>query len=280
MSTKKITCIYHGANCLDGFGSAWACWRYFSSKNDHEVEYLSALHDEPFPNVTGHTVYLVDFAYKRATMAELCRNAKRVIVLDHHQSAQEGLEGLDKEFDNLDLHFDMTRSGAVISWQYFHSEPAPLLLQYVQDRDLWTFELPNSRDVTAAMMSYSLEFERWNEWAQSESAIADLAIEGRTINRYRHQLVNYYKTRSTIMNIAGFEVPVVNAPNAIVSELLNELSNGYPFAASYSDVGTQRGWSLRSRPDGENVARIAAQFGGGGHPRAAGFVSRCVGAEP
>lgn len=280
-SESVIKVIYHGSECPDGFGSAWACWMYFShldsvSSNAVAVEYVAANHGEAPPECAGAIVFLVDFSYRREVLTSLLAEAKQVIILDHHISAQRDLEGLEDEHQNLEVVFDMTRSGAVITWQYFHDMAVPEILRYVQDRDLWQFALPDSQHVTAAMMSYPFEFSRWLQWHEGDangSGIALLAREGKTINRFRQQMINYYKTRAVIGQIAGYEVPIVNSPLAINSELLNELADGYPFAAGYSDKGTKRGWSLRSRNGGADVSEIAFQFGGGGHPRAAGFAT-------
>lgn len=274
-----IKVIYHGAECPDGFGSAWAAWAYFSKQPEikngqRAIEYIAANHGEAAPDCRGAEVYLVDFSYRRAVLKKIVGAAKEVTILDHHITASEDLDGLDAEHDNLTMVFDMQRSGAVITWEYFHQTPPPLLLQYVQDRDLWHFALPDSRDVTAAIMSYPFEFSRWQQWhedAQRRQELTALAQEGKTINRYRQQLIDYYCKRATPGNVAGYIVPVVNSPLAINSELLNVLAQGQAFAAGYSDKGMQRYWSLRSTKDGADVAEIAFAFGGGGHARAAGF---------
>jgi hypothetical protein len=49
------------------------------------------------------------------------------------------------------------------------------------------------------------------------------------------------------------------------------LSEGEPFAATYSDTAENRVFSLRSRPEGIDVSEIAKLFGGVGHRHAAGF---------
>jgi nanoRNase/pAp phosphatase (c-di-AMP/oligoRNAs hydrolase) len=145
-------------------------------------------------------------------------------------------------------------------------------MQYVQDRDLWRFELEGTDEINTALMSYPFTFEFWNALLESETKLEGLHAEGVTLNRYRNQLLEQYKKRAVLGMVAGFEVPVVNAPHAIISELLGELSEGYPFAAGYQDKGNARSWSLRSsRNGGEDVSRVAARFGGGGHRNAAGF---------
>lgn len=274
-----IKVIYHGAECPDGFGSAWAAWAFFSSlpevkTGQRTIEYIAANHGEAVPDCYGAEVYLVDFSYRRAVLKQILKAAKKVTILDHHITACDDLDGLDDEHDNLTMVFDMQRSGAVITWDFFHHTPPPLLLQYVQDRDLWHFALPDSRDVTAAIMSYPFDFSRWQLWheeAEKRQELNALAQEGKTINRYRQQLIDYYCKRAVPGNIAGHIVPVVNSPLAINSELLNVLAQDQAFAAGYSDKGMMRYWSLRSTKEGADVAAIAFAFGGGGHPRAAGF---------
>ena len=65
-------------------------------------------------------------------------------------------------------------------------------------------------------------------------------------------------------------VPAVNTAEN-VSDVLNELANDQPFAVAYAYKDRMWKCSLRSAADGEDVAAIAEQFGGGGHKHAAGF---------
>ena len=264
--------IFH-SNCLDGFGSAYSAFVHFDVNQGIKAEYVPAAHGDMPPAANGRTVYLLDYAYKRDAMVQLCGQAEKVIVLDHHISAQEDLAGLDSEFDNLELQFDMDRSGAVIAWEYFHTEPVPFLVACVQDRDLWRYEIPASYDLNAALMSHPFTFAGWHAWANDEQALQTLIDEGKAINRYRAQMIEQHKRGAVMGEIAGYRVPIVNCPRAIVSELLGELAVGQPFAAGYTDKGARRGWSLRSDKDGEDVAHIATLFGGGGHRHAAGFMS-------
>ncbi len=262
--------IYH-ANCLDGFGAAYAAFAYFSVHHI-EAEYLAAGHGDEPPECGGREIYIVDFSYKRDVLQRICSVAEKVTVLDHHITAQEQLVGLDREHANLKVVFDMDKSGAVLSWEHFHQAPVPCLLMHVQDRDLWRFELDGTDEINTALMSHPFNFDFWHELAGSEERLAALRTEGETLNRYRRQLIEQYKRRAVIGRVAGYQIPVVNAPHIIISELLGELAMDYPFAAGYQDKGTKRSWSLRSRRDGgEDVAKIAERFGGGGHRNAAGF---------
>ena len=86
----KPLVIYHG-NCADGFSAAWCFWRYHRDTAD----YVAGVYQTPPPDVTGRDVYLVDFSYKRAVVADMLTKAARVTLIDHHKTAIEDLAGLD-----------------------------------------------------------------------------------------------------------------------------------------------------------------------------------------
>ena len=59
--------------------------------------------------------------------------------------------------------FDMGRSGAVLAWDYFFGGPStgrprPWIVEYVQDRDLWAWKLPRSKEVSAYLRSLEANF--------------------------------------------------------------------------------------------------------------------------
>ena len=86
-------CIYH-ANCMDGFGAAWVVWKYFGG----EVGMHAAGYGSPPPEVGGRDVVIVDFSYKREVLEALAKEARSVLVLDHHKTAQEDLAGVAELF--------------------------------------------------------------------------------------------------------------------------------------------------------------------------------------
>jgi oligoribonuclease NrnB/cAMP/cGMP phosphodiesterase (DHH superfamily) len=76
------------------------------------------------------------------------------------------------------------------------------------------------------------------------------------------------------MRIGGMAVPVCNVPGMMASDAGNILAEGNSFAASYFDGPANRHFSPRSDkhdPNAANVAKVAEQYGGGGHRNAAGF---------
>jgi len=273
---NPIIIIYHG-NCPDGFASALAaklffkqCDNYKSHKNS--IHYYKGKHGHTPPDCQGKEVYILDFSYKRKDMKLLCQQAVKVTLIDHHISAFNDLKGLELEHKNLEINFDMTQSGAVLSWKYFHHHAVPRLFRHIQDNDLWNFELNNTRAIIMAIMSYPMKFKLWTNWLNDEKSLDRLRREGAILERQSNRQIKHYKQAARMGQIAGHIVPIVNAPASIGSELLHQLSDGHPFAAAYEDKPDRRSWQLRSGgKKAIDVSEVAQKFGGGGHKNASGF---------
>ncbi len=246
--------LYH-AECMDGFGAAWAVWKRFPT-----IRFIPVKHGLPPPqDLKEAHILIADFSYPREILEQLASDAKGLLVLDHHITAQQALEGLPY------AHFDMKKSGAVLAWEWAHQSQAPWLLQYVQDKDLWNWALPNSREINAALASYTLDFEVWNQLTQEQ-----LEAEGRAILRYENELVEKIAAEAVLLSFHGFTIPCVHS-TILTSQLGERLGAEHPFAVIWHDRGNRRYVSLRSREDQEDVGAIAAAYGGGGHTHAAGF---------
>jgi hypothetical protein len=256
-------CIYHG-NCPDGFGAAYAVWKRFGDS----VEFYPATHGDPPPDVTGRDVIMVDFSYKRPVLTKMLEQCKSMIILDHHKTAQADLEGLVDP--KLTLVFDMDRSGAVITWQHFHpNSQIPRLLRHIQDRDLWTWKLENSRQILTALDTYDMRFEVWDTLS-----VDRLAVAGEYMVTYYSSIIGDMVDKAELMQLDGHVVPVINAPYFMASDLGNILAGGYPFAVVYSVDSRGVRYSLRSVAGGLDVSEIAKSHGGGGHFHAAGFQTK------
>lgn len=268
--TKPI-CIYHG-NCADGFTSAWAVWRALGDQCD----YHPGIYQDPPPAVSGRGVIMVDFSYKRAVTEEMRRSAAWVKILDHHKSAIDDLRGIEEREGAcpIELIFDIDRSGAGIAWDVYHHTPRPALVNYVEDRDLWRFKLPSSREINAAIFSYEYSFQNWNDLATViDGDFKAVVNAGAAIERKHHKdVAELVKVSQRTMTIGGFQVPVANLPYTLTSDAGSLMCerNTAPFAACYWDTPEGRVFSLRSRGEFD-VSEVAKKYGGGGHKNASGF---------
>jgi len=267
--------IYH-ANCADGFSAAWCFWRKYRDKAD----YVAGVYQQDPPDVAGRDVYLVDFSYKRPVVEQLLAEANNVTLIDHHKTAIDDLSplfmtdswmGAPKQLG----HFtDMNRSGATLAWDYlFPGEDRPLLLGHIEDRDLWRFKLPGTREIQAVVFSYEYTFSLWDRLMSADQAeLLKMTAAGAAIERKHHkdvaELVSVCKRR---MAIGGHDVPVASLPYTLVSDAAHLMAQGEPFAACYWDTAEGRVFGLRAAEEGLDVSDIAKQYGGGGHAKAAGF---------
>lgn len=246
--------LYH-AECTDGFGAAWAIWKRFP-----QARFLPVKHGMPPPvPLAGRHVVIVDFSYGRETLEAIAREAASLQILDHHITAQQSLVGLPYAY------FDQKKSGAVLAWEWAHQTPVPWLLQYVQDKDLWEWTLPGSREISAALGSYPFDFAVWDGLRQEA-----LEAEGRAILRYENEIVGKIAAHAVMVSFQGQLIPVVQSA-VLTSQVGERLSKGHPFCIIWHDRDGRRYYSLRSTPEGADVAAIATRYGGGGHTHAAGF---------
>jgi hypothetical protein len=253
-SFTPTTVLYH-AECADGFGAAWALWREFPS-----ARYVPVKHGNPPPDgLTGQRVVIVDFSYSRPQLESMADAAESLLVLDHHVTAEKALEGLPYAY------FDLKKSGAVLAWEWASANPVPWLLEYIQDKDLWTWMLPGSREINAAVASYPFDFETWNHFSRK-----DLEHEGRAILRYEGEIVSKLAAQAVMVEFRGETVPSVQSA-VLTSQIGERLSADHPFCLIWHDRDGRRYYSMRSREDGIDVGSIAASFSGGGHTHAAGF---------
>lgn len=181
-------------------------------------------------------------------------------------------------------HCDLEKSGAGITWDFFHDDPRfprlPLI-NYIEDFDLWHWGLPEGPAIHAYLSQFN-----WN----SNDAIIEvfeelhglspeqMAARGKPIVDYKNQLIERELTRVgrakvKVSRSEAYDVPIINTA-VCISEIGSKMAIGEPFAVLWHL--TQNGdvrVSLRSNEiGGEDVQKIAQQIGerGGGHKHAAG----------
>lgn len=254
--------VYHGG-CPDGFCAAWVAQQALGDVDVHFGKYG----DAP-PNVMGRDVYILDFSYPREVLERMHADANSLQVIDHHDTAEQALAGLPY------CKFDMNESGASLTWKHFFpdAEP-PWIVQYIRDRDLWKFELPNSKQVSAATMALPKTFAAWGEFSQR--TVDEVAIIGTGIRQHIESYIASALPMAFPVQLGSYTVACVNVPYPNVSDVLDALvDESCPIAMAFYWNKDRWAYSLRSRGD-IHVGEIAKQWRGGGHKNAAGFTSGC-----
>ena len=265
--------LYHD-NCPDGFTAAWAVWKRLGDA----AEYRGVNYSDPLPNnVDGRSVYLVDFSFSRQQMETLASRALSLTVFDHHKTAKEALNG----FKWGRIVFDMERSGAGITWDELHPGSAtwmglrPKLISYVEDRDLWRWMLPSSREVSEYIFAMPRTFPDWDRLAAKIEQEFDRVVDGGLVLLQAKRIRVATVCRNTRwFDFNGVSIPIVNSAWDM-SEIGEYLCEQFPEASCggyYFDRQDKRQWGFRSR-SGFDVSALCKQYGGGGHHAAAGFES-------
>lgn len=266
--------IFH-AECTDGMAAAWAlrealAWEV---QGGASVEYRPMRYGDPLDveGLRGKCTLVLDFSFPRDVLLRLRKEAHALRVLDHHKTVQADLEGLSF------CTFDLNRSGAGLAWDTFTSTPRPPIIDYVEDRDLWRFKLPRSKEVGAALQELPvgvpgqpLDFDAWDRAAQMTAE--QLAMAGALHLLTQQRLAKVIARRAQPAVLAGHACKV--AVTAVLQSEVGELLTAeHPMGVTcYQREDGKWVYSLRSRSDFD-VSEVARQFGGGGHAQAAGFVA-------
>lgn len=261
---KNTVIIYH-KGCNDGFGAAWSAWKKFGDS----VEYIGEEHNQPIPKgLKGKDVYLVDFSYAKGPMEKILKIAKTLTVIDHHVSARPVVESLPNHV------YDNDHSGAYLAWQYFHpGKPVPKLIQYIEDTDLWRFNLRNTKELMASLDLYEFDFKVWDKLYkefQNPKTLKKHIEVGGIILKYEERIIEKAIYRSNVVKFEGYTAIATNS-NVLTSEIGNRLTKIMPpIGIIYCQVHGKKIVSLRGNGK-VDVSKLAQKHGGGGHKSAAGF---------
>ena len=271
----------------DGLMAAAAVAAGMSKNSDVTFDRAVRYQEPDWEKVNKETdVYIVDFNYNAKITEKLCENAHFVTVIDHHKTAKEELENVG--YANLILHIDVDHSACVNAWNFFNGGTnvlVPLLLQYIEDMDLWQWKLSDSDVIAAAVACESTNIKTYQALYDqavknpitASAGIASLIINGRAILAYQEKTMDILEKQAVYMKIAGYKVKAVNcADPSLVSFLGNRLAIGERFAATFY-MQPNRLWKFSIRSiigeglPGVDVSEVAKIYGGGGHNQASGF---------
>lgn len=270
----------------DGYASALAAYLKFGD----DAKYLKVQYGQKFPDIPLNKetdVYIVDFSYDKEILESVMEQVRFLIVIDHHDTAYKQL------IDFPNKIYDKSKSGAVLTWEYFHpGQTVPELFLIVEDRDLWKFTREESHGFEQGMKTsgrYS-ELKFWKEVYETPELFQEIITRGNaeyiSILKYIDSVVknpSMYK----VCTYRGLKCVIYNAVQYI-SELGNAFNERMEIDFSISYFFTNDGlivFSLRGKDkkhhlgelclamnsvmiDGEEVP--VTRIKGGGHENAAG----------
>lgn len=267
--THETLVIYH-ADCLDGLGAAWSAF----CKLGNQARYIPARYGDDIPDFEpGAILYILDFSFSPQLLVDASAKAGRVILIDHHMTAMEQYDDFFKlrlPPKNLSINFEMSRSGCILTWQYFfHDLKPPKILLHIEDRDLWHFKLDGTREITTALYErMPITFAEIGTLDLSEL----LAIGRIQVEQFTGMVKRIAKSAHSV-SVVGRVGLAVNAPSLFASDLGHVLAEkSGTFGMIYYYDGRKQQWNFSLRSIGDyDVGHLATGFGGGGHKNAAGF---------
>lgn len=267
----KTICIYH-AECTDGAASAAVVNRKFP-----DCQMVAMKHGDPIPvDVSGARVFIVDFSFSADVLNDIQAKAKELHWYDHHKTAVPTQQDLG--FGTLDLN----ESGASLTWKMlFPHDPVPPIIAYVRDKDLWLWELPDSREISVSLGAMDEHMDPKNPiwpdlFAKSLDDLRLMRDDGRRLLKQQRANIEKGCKRAFELTFHGHRALAVNWTNeasAFGEYIYKDL--GYDIAIIFFYDGGHWKFSLRSNRI--DVSAIAQTYGGGGHPGAAGFRSDDIG---
>ena len=279
MDTKqKYDLVLFHKNCPDGFAAAWVLW---SESKDSQFVAVDA---GKFPSnleIKDKRILIMDVCPLRHEIQAMIALNAHITILDHHKSNEKEIEGLKHE--NLIVVFDMKRSGCQLAWDFLRTTPRPWFLDIIADRDLWKWELTDSKAIGSYLfnlgfysdwpkMNTLLDFKEAEKHLATEVGKALLHVEDRQIE----SAVADAQLCACTVDDKSYKVRLSGCTHNLASEVGARLSKSKDcdFAAIWRYNASKDEWwiSCRAATDSDiDLSVICRKLEGGGHPKAAGF---------
>lgn len=253
---------------------AFTCWR---------IDYGDLNVVKGIENEMCEYGYVTDLRLKDETLIALGRHWN-TIVFDHHQWDTSPRYGIT-------LNIDSTRCAALISWEILGTPSSPgvdgirtAYFNYVDAYDMWRRD--HKRDfMMGKVLNHLLHTIGKDKFV--ERMLARLSDPPQDSLLTQAEVKDYEKYQSGIQNRAEFIIEqmvefkdndgnacgyaTTDSTNSDVMNTILELAPQLEYVAIYNR--TKKAVSLR-RKEGSTVdlSKVAARYGGGGHPAAAGYV--------
>ena len=304
MTIKKdpyIHVLYH--DDMDGYASAWVVRQKLTEDHgfrspcyldEHvSINWIAVQYNQPFPLdidlfTADDEVYIVDFSYPRDIMEKLHASPCQLIVIDHHKTAKDKLEGI------RGVTFDESAAGCVLTQRLFFPEFAiHVFIALIGDRDIWKFEYGDDARYFHAGIEYRILTNVWEKdvsdlekyFALFDKCAIDhretdrIIDEGRPIVETQNARlkVHFDNNNARVVNLLGKKIAFYQS---IGKEAVSELGN---YWVKHSDVDVALTsimladgtfiFSARSLNGQalEVIEVMGKQHNGGGHPNACGF---------
>lgn len=174
----------------DGMSSAWCIQNGFKHHYSEVVliPQRAGINTIPEGLLLEDEVYLVDRTYPWDTLLQLAELVFCVTVIDHHKSALDDYRNKTEvcadtetliltassihfDYANITVLIDTNHAACMLCWRWSYERgcysdtlEAPWFIQYIEDRDIWAWKLPNSKEINAGMHYLGHTFEQYDQY--------------------------------------------------------------------------------------------------------------------
>ena len=242
-------------------------------------------------------VYIVDFSFSREDTLDIAKKCKNLVILDHHITALEKLEGIEKESDNIEFFFDNNMSGATlvngfVAKRFLDFGKSQEIVNYVaelvEDRDLWNFKLKDTKAFGEFVFSQiePNDIDAFSEilFDSNMKKIQSYVDLGNILDKNKKKQVNQRLEQMQVPSILEITYPSTNEQVQIIfvnetqPDLVSELGNTIckkfqkPVCLYKILSNGMVSLSFRSMDNLIDMSKVAVALGGGGHRNSAACV--------
>lgn len=273
-----MLCIYHIAD-HDGKGSAAIVRTVFP-----EIELMGLNHDMeiPYEEIEKHDkIVICDIALPVKYMLELNKKID-LTWIDHHISVINEYDALMQggTYESIKGLRKVGTAALVLTWQYFYPEKElPEGLRLLGLNDIYDLRDRRVRPFEYAIQTYGVNRPTdkiWSQLINNELDIKEAVEKGNAILSWvRHRNYRLVRGMAFESEYNGLKCVCSNMAQG-QSEFFDSLDNikNYDFMVNFF-MNKKNRWNLTfyTYKSDVDVSKIAAQFGGGGHAKAAGASS-------
>lgn len=297
----KVKLFSH--NDLDGVGAVVVGKKAFGDSLNYECcayhnideRVYNFIKSDDFDNTD--VIFITDISVKEPEVIELIEEKakNKLMLIDHHGTAEHLNEYSWAQVSEMETYYDANlteteriSSGTTAFYTFLVENgflaPSDELFDFteqVRSWDSWDWTRTNPQNTTAkqlnslhVLIGHYKFIERFSKnpeviFNATERALLD--VEQRRINSVIYQKKRDVIKRDLVLNKDTFRVGVVFADN-YHSELGNEIALDNPDIDFVILINGGTRLSFRGVDEGIDLGQIAKEFGGGGHPMAAGAV--------
>lgn len=248
-------------------------------------------------DLRGYEVYMADVSMPLEAMKMIAAEADGFVWIDHHEKAIAEIRPAMP--DNTFVVYLPEKAACEIAWNWFFpDQETPEIISSLGAYNVWRKGDPErswGNWILPIQMYYNAHWDHAVQFIlhaiepanrYDKGLILDCVSEGKAMMQFELSQIQRAMGSGKIEDIAvrdgsdwgvsKFSAFIINAtvnPGRLADEVWREHPECEILIQYYRTKTGEWKYSLRSQNGGPNVAEIAAQYEGGGHPNAAGFVS-------